>query len=195
MLILSTYNDKPTNDDCSGFTTTSSKLTVFFQDVENIQNIIGKIKKSVHELVEIKQNVVTSRVNTTAMSTSLMEDLNNRVKEANKHATQVKVYITNLQETCHENVPETIDEDALKTAKIKENLLSNLTRQCATAVTELQKIQQECQIALKHKQRRQLQLLNPDLSNSELDEAMAVGVTDEALYGMVFRNHVFGSQN
>ena len=68
---------------------------------------------------------------------------------------------------------------------VRENLLSALSRQCAEAATGLQRAQQDCQLAVRRRLRRMVQLLNPDMLPAQVDAVLAAGLSPAHLKSMV----------
>jgi len=114
--------------------------------------------------------------------------LNVLVKDGNKKAAQVKAYVDRLRESNDELVARFDREDTdggnpkpTSEIIIRENLLNNLTRQCVDVARRLQKSQQECQIALKQKRRRFIQVANPGMSKEDVDAAVNSGLSGNVI--------------
>jgi hypothetical protein len=113
--------------------------------------------------------------------------LSTAVKSGNKKAGQIKSYIDRLRESSEALMRQEYGDSVgghprpSGEIKIRENMLSSLTTHCVQTAQRLQKAQQDCQIAMKQKRRRHIQVANPELCREDVDAAVDSGVGGDAL--------------
>jgi|EP00605_Chrysophyceae_sp_TOSAG23-4_P002085 t-SNARE complex subunit (syntaxin) len=165
-----------------------SILTDFFGDVELVKKNINLIKNVTKRIGEIQQQVILATTND--KESELSAELKPLVEETNKKANIAKQMLQKLRE----------DTERMKTKdgqqseiRIRENLVSTLTRKFVDVMKEYQSVQTKYKTEIKKKVKRQVQIVKADASSEEIDSILKSGGADQVFKDAILKGEAADS--
>jgi t-SNARE complex subunit (syntaxin) len=149
----------------------NAQMSQFFGDVEIVKTNINAIKDATRSISEINQQVVLATSN--EREAELSAELTPLIQVNNKKANVAKQLLQRLRE----------DTERMKTSstgkqsdiRIRENLVSTLTRKFVDVMKDYQNIQTKYKTDIKKKVKRQVQIVKPDATNEEVEAVLKSG--------------------
>jgi len=164
-------NDDPWGSPSADGTTAPKQakhMEQFFKDVDQIKDDIEVIRNSTVKIGEINEEAVLAT--TTEKENDLSNQLRPLVNLTNKRAKNGKNLLTLLKE---DNAKLKDDKDVLASdLRIRENLCNTLTRKFIDEMKSYQSAQQKYKADIKNKMKRQVQIVKPDATDSEIEQVM-----------------------
>jgi len=150
----------------------------FFREVDTIKNDIESVAKATKRIGDINEEALIAT--TTDEENALSEQLRPLIDKTNKLAKRTK----NLLGLLKEETEKLKGEQRLKQSdlRIRENLLSTLTRKFIDEMKLYQSSQQKYKNDIKKKVKRQVQIVKPDATDQEIEEVMRSEGGRDALY-------------
>jgi t-SNARE complex subunit (syntaxin) len=150
-------------------------LVDFFSNVEKVKKNVNIVKQVIKRISEIQQQVVFATSND--KEAELSAELKPLTEETNKRANTTKQILQNLKvET--EKMKQNADAKQSE-IRIRENLVSTLTRKFIDVMKEYQSVQTKYKTEIKKKVKRHVQIVKSDASSEEIDAIIRTGGADK----------------
>lgn len=147
-------------------------LSDFFSTVDVVKQHILALRQATKRVVEINQQVVlaTTAEREAALSTQLAP----LVAETNKKAANSKQLLQKLKEQT-DSLKEQRGKGGAAELRVRENLVTTLTRKFVEVMKEYQAAQQKYKTDVKKKVKRQVQIVKPDATSEEVEAVLRSG--------------------
>lgn len=154
----------------------------FFQEVEDIKLDISAVTSATEQIISLKDRAVLATSETE--ETQISETIKALVTTTNGRAKKCKNLLGLLKEENSNMKKETDESKKIKQAdlRIRENLVNTLLRKFIDEMKRYQNSQQQYKTDVKKKVTRQVQMIKPDATESDVDEIMRSEGGREALY-------------
>ena len=154
----------------------------FFQEVEDIKSDISAVTSATEQIISLKDRAVLATSETE--ETQISERIKTLVTTTNGRAKKCKNLLGLLKEENSNMKKETDEMKKIKQAdlRIRENLVNTLLRKFIDEMKRYQNSQQQYKTDVKKKVTRQVQMIKPDATESDVDEIMRSEGGREALY-------------
>lgn len=156
----------------SGGEKRSAFMNQFFEDVEMVKQNILAVQSATKQISQVNQEVVLAT--TPEKEHELSATLQPIIESTNKKASHAKQLLQSLREETERQKTSTSQSEKTE-IRIRENLVSTLTRKFVEVMKSYQNSQQKFKTDIKKKMKRQLQIVKPDASAEEIDEAVSTG--------------------
>lgn len=166
-----------------------SVLTEFFGDVELVKKNVNLIKNVTIRIGEIQQQVVLATTND--KEAELSAELKPLVEETNKKANNAKGILQKLREDTERM--KTADKTGNGEIRIRENLVSTLTRKFVDVMKEYQSVQTKYKTEIKKKVKRQVQIVKADATSEEIDTILKNGGADQVFKDAILKGEAADS--
>eukprot|EP00606_Chrysophyceae_sp_TOSAG23-5_P000666 GSChrysophyteH2.ASY1.ANO1.1326.1 assembled CDS len=163
-------------------------LTDFFGDVELVKKHVNVIKNVTKRIGEIQQQVVLATTND--KEAELSAELKPLVEETNKKANIAKQILQKLREDTERMKDNTAQQSEVR---IRENLVSTLTRKFVDVMKEYQSVQTKYKTEIKKKVKRQVQIVKADASSEEIDAILRSGGADQVFKDAILKGEAADS--
>ena len=163
-------------------------LTDFFGDVELVKKHVNVIKNVTKRIGEIQQQVVLATTND--KEAELSAELKPLVEETNKKANIAKQILQKLREDTERMKGNTAQQSEVR---IRENLVSTLTRKVVDVMKEYQSVQTKYKTEIKKKVKRQVQIVKADASSEEIDAILRSGGADQVFKDAILKGEAADS--
>lgn len=158
----------------------------FFSDVETVKRRISSVNEASKTVAEINQKVALA---TAEKEQDLSEQLKPLLTSANKEAQIAKQMLQALREDT-ERLKTSVNAGKLSAEiRIRENMVSTLTRKFVEVMKEYQNVQQKYKQDIKKKVTRQVQIVKQDATTEEIDAVLKGGGT-----GALFQNAILAGE-
>jgi len=166
-----------------------SVLTEFFGDVELVKKNVNMIKNVTIRIGEIQQQVVLATTND--KEAELSAELKPLVEETNKKANIAKGILQKLREDTERM--KAADKTGNGEVRIRENLVSTLTRKFVDVMKEYQSVQTKYKTEIKKKVKRQVQIVKADATSEEIDTILKNGGADQVFKDAILKGEAADS--
>jgi t-SNARE complex subunit (syntaxin) len=166
-----------------------SVLTEFFGDVELVKKNVNMIKNVTVRIGEIQQQVVLATTND--KEAELSAELKPLVEETNKKANIAKGILQKLREDTERMKAN--DKNGNGEVRIRENLVSTLTRKFVDVMKEYQSVQTKYKTEIKKKVKRQVQIVKADATSEEIDTILKNGGADQVFKDAILKGEAADS--
>lgn len=166
-----------------------SVLTEFFGDVELVKKNVNMIKNVTIRISEIQQQVVLATTND--KEAELSAELKPLVEETNKKANIAKGILQKLREDTERM--KAADKTGNGEIRIRENLVSTLTRKFVDIMKEYQSVQTKYKTEIKKKVKRQVQIVKADATSEEIDTILKNGGADQVFKDAILKGEAADS--
>jgi len=166
-----------------------SVLTQFFGDVELVKKNVNMIKNVTIRIGEIQQQVVLATTND--KEAELSAELKPLVEETNKKANIAKGILQKLREDTERMKAN--DKTGNGEVRIRENLVSTLTRKFVDVMKEYQSVQTKYKTEIKKKVKRQVQIVKADATSEEIDTILKNGGADQVFKDAILKGEAADS--
>lgn len=167
----------------------NSFLTDFFGDVELVKKNVNVIKQVTKRISEIQQQVVLATTND--KESELSSELKPMVEDTNKKANLAKQLLQKLREDTEKMKMR--DKSKASEVRIRENLVSTLTRKFVDVMKEYQAVQTRYKTEIKKKVKRQVQIVKSDASSEEIDAILKSGGADQVFKDAILKGEAADS--
>jgi t-SNARE complex subunit (syntaxin) len=154
----------------------------FFEDVDMVKKGISTIKEATTTVSVLTQESIMAT--STEKETQLSAEMNPSIKKANKDAQFTKKMLNALkEETTAMRIGVEKGEKGCSASdlRIRENLLSTLTRKFVEVMKEYQASQAKYKTEIMKKTKRQIQIVKPDATEEEMDVVIRSGGADKMI--------------
>jgi t-SNARE complex subunit (syntaxin) len=166
-----------------------SFLTEFFGDVELVKKHVNVIKNVTKRIGEIQQQVVLATTND--KEAELSAELKPLVEETNKKANIAKQILQKLREDTERMKSKETGQQS--EVRIRENLVSTLTRKFVDVMKEYQSVQTKYKTEIKKKVKRQVQIVKADATSEEIDSILKSGGADQVFKDAILKGEAADS--
>jgi t-SNARE complex subunit (syntaxin) len=168
-----------------------SILTEFFGDVELVKKNVNLIKNVTVRIGEIQQQVVLATTN--EKEAELSAELKPLVEETNKKAQVAKLILQKLREDTERMKTSDKTGNIAGEVRIRENLVSTLTRKFVDVMKEYQTVQTKYKTEIKKRVKRQVQIVKADATSEEIDAIMKSGGADQVFKEAILKGEAADS--
>ncbi len=168
-----------------------SILTEFFGDVELVKKNVNLIKNVTVRIGEIQQQVVLATTN--EKEAELSAELKPLVEETNKKAQVAKLILQKLREDTERMKISDKTGNIAGEVRIRENLVSTLTRKFVDVMKEYQTVQTKYKTEIKKRVKRQVQIVKADATSEEIDAIMKSGGADQVFKEAILKGEAADS--
>ena len=168
-----------------------SILTEFFGDVELVKKNVNLIKNVTVRIGEIQQQVVLATTN--EKEAELSAELKPLVEETNKKAQVAKLILQKLREDTERMKASDKTGNIAGEVRIRENLVSTLTRKFVDVMKEYQTVQTKYKTEIKKRVKRQVQIVKADATSEEIDAIMKSGGADQVFKEAILKGEAADS--
>jgi t-SNARE complex subunit (syntaxin) len=150
----------------------------FFRDVEEMQMDLANIALGTQKIGELNHQAVVATSNTEEHAIS--NELSIVIETTNKNATHAKGLLEILKKESNEKKKD--KTTPISEIRIRDNMCATLTKKFMDTMKDYQKAQQKYKNDMKQKVKRQVQIVKPDASESEIDMVMRSGGDAGSIY-------------
>jgi t-SNARE complex subunit (syntaxin) len=149
------------------------------------------IKNVTKRIGEIQQQVVLATTND--KEAELSAELKPLVEETNKKANVAKQILQKLREDTEKMKISDKNVNANGEVRIRENLVSTLTRKFVDVMKEYQSVQTKYKTEIKKKVKRQVQIVKADATSEEIDNILKSGGADQVFKDAILKGEAADS--
>jgi t-SNARE complex subunit (syntaxin) len=161
----------------------NSVLTSFFGDVELVKKNVNMIKNVTQRISEIQQQVLLAT--NKDKETEFSVEHKGLVEDTNKKANVAKQILQKLREDTERM--KTTDKTGNGEVRIRENLVTTLTRKFVDVMKEYQTVQTKYKTEIKKKVKRQVQIVQPNATNEDVDLIIKSGGADQLVKNQILK--------
>mmetsp|Transcript_17807 Transcript_17807/g.26989 ORF Transcript_17807/g.26989 Transcript_17807/m.26989 type:complete len:303 (+) Transcript_17807:37-945(+) len=151
---------------------------IFFAAVDQIKKQISHVRKATSKVIKVSEKA--KKATTTEQEQKLSKDLRRVIDESNKQAKRAKNLLGELKD--ENNLLKTQGKVSESDMRVRENLVTTLTRKFLEEIKKYQAAQQQYKEEIQTKLKRQVKLVKPDATDDDVEAIVNSEGGRDALY-------------